>query len=361
MNKKFSSFLLVPFFVLLLNSCNPNIGSLLSPFQQEPKQKVSAEINPFQTSLATPEQLLMRQQELEKIKNKNVYAGPLSIKIDTGRMEQKNKNAGRIIDVSTLLATQKPSFTIQAIPDGPVVFQERFTKGKGNLEITRAFRVAETSQRYTVHVQKISQKHDNNIQLNINGTDWILEKDFPRHALEIQRDSLLLNTNNSLKIRLKGDTGAAVVVTIVEGGQAGTILKRQKKLGLPGETHETHLRQNDINIFDPNDPESLGGLTPYEGIETITAGSKTYEFSELALNGISVQIENARILMVFKDEQSKQNFLAAYNAEIEQEEYGASLVKFDLSQAPVENLNELDLLQWLSVRDRSSIIQHIPR
>ena len=327
----------------ILASCTGSSPPLLSGFPLSAgRGQTQAHNHSSQNFLQqgfSQERIRKRQAELAQFRQKPAYLGPISVKIDTGRISEQ-KRSGKVVDLSGYVAERAADFSVQAVPDGPVVFQEQFTKRQDTFEVTRAFSVANLSSRYTLHVERLNQG-EGSVEVNVNGTDWILEKDFSGQVTEVQRDALLLNSNNSLRVRLKGNPGLSVKVTLVEGGQAGTILRRQGKLGMPGETHQTHLKQNDVNIFDPNDPNSLGGLTPFAGVEQIETNQKVYAFSELAINGVPIQIENARMLMVFRDEAKKQAFLEAWHAEVESEEYGMCLVKFDLSKAPLQNLDAL--------------------
>ena len=206
--------------------------------------------------------------------NSNIgpYDGPVSLKIDTGLISGQ---PGKVVDLNQILSPASNGFSIQSVPEGNIVFQETFTKEKGLLEEVREFNIQDTSKRYTLHVAK----HANNgkkgqLTVNINGTNWIKDRDFSRKDAEAEKNTLLLNANNSLRVRLKGEKGLAVTVTLVKAGEAGTMLRRRGKLGKPGETQATHVRRNDTNIFNPNIPDSLGGLEPYEGDQISEDDSK---------------------------------------------------------------------------------------
>ncbi|MGE3728697.1 MAG: S8 family serine peptidase, partial [Candidatus Sericytochromatia bacterium] len=122
----------------------------------------------------------------------------------------------------------------------------------------------DTNQRYTLHVQQVGKNNSGHqITVNINGTNYFKQESVKGKEAEI--NTLLLNANNSLRVRLQGKEGSSFIVSIVQGGEAGTLLRRQGRLGQPGENQATRVRRNDTNIFDPSDPDSLGGLMPYEG------------------------------------------------------------------------------------------------
>lgn len=190
---------------------------------------------------------------------KGPYHGPVTLTVDTGLILGK---VGKKVTIPSV--SDDPDFQIQALPAGNMMFQTSFTKALGQtLEQTRTISIADTSKRYTLHVQKDSLAGQ--VEVNINGTDWIKAQDFGLLGREAVNKTLLLQANNTLRIRIQGLLRSQVTVTLVEGGEAGVVRKRQGKISSLNETQADRVRQNDTNIFDPNQPDSLGGLQPYEG------------------------------------------------------------------------------------------------
>ena len=194
--------------------------------------------------------------------SKGPYTGPLNLKINTGLIAG---TSGKMID----LLPQGQGFQTQALPQGPIVFSETLILSRKDQDFSRSFKIPDTSKRYLVHVakQEPQRGREGRVQVNLNGAWMIREKDFERGEEEFQTTGLLLNANNALKIRFKGKVGSRLTVTVVEAGEAGTILRRRGWEKDRDLTQADRIRNNDSNIFDPNDPDSLGGLEPYEGDE----------------------------------------------------------------------------------------------
>jgi subtilisin family serine protease len=194
--------------------------------------------------------------------SKGPYTGPLNLKINTGLIAG---TSGKMID----LLPQGQGFQTQALPQGSIVFSETLNLSRKDQDFSRSFKIPDTSKRYLVHVSKQEPQRgrEGRVQVNLNGAWVIREKDFERGEEEFQTTGLLLNANNALKIRFKGKVGSRLTVTVVETGEAGTILRRRGWEKDRDLTQADRIRNNDTNIFDPNDPDSLGGLEPYEGDE----------------------------------------------------------------------------------------------
>jgi len=194
--------------------------------------------------------------------SKGPYTGPLNLKINTGLIAG---TSGKMID----LLPQSQGFQTQALPQGPIVFSETLNLSRKDQDFSRSFKIPDTSKRYLVHIakQEPQRGREGRVQVNLNGAWVIREKDFERGEEEFQTTGLLLNANNVLKIRFKGKVGSRLTVTVVEAGEAGTILRRRGWEKDRDLTQADRIRNNDTNIFDPNDPDSLGGLEPYEGDE----------------------------------------------------------------------------------------------
>lgn len=254
-----------------LNNSAPNSQANQTALLSSPNQP--------KTSVSTPGNASFDSTALiERIKAKKPYTGKIEIKVNPGLF--KKESSPQTIQIENELNAS--GFQVQAVPAGPVVFQKEYLKGHSKLEETHTVPISDTSKRYTLHVQKSHPGLE--VQININGTNWIKEQDFKGKELEAQNESLLLNSNNSLRIRLEGKAGGMAKVTLVEGGQAGTLLRRNGKLRQFGETQATHVRRNDTNIFDPNDPNSLGGLTPYLGNIEFEHNGKKVSLSRSKIN-----------------------------------------------------------------------------
>ncbi|MBT9545331.1 MAG: S8 family serine peptidase [Candidatus Sericytochromatia bacterium] len=290
---------------------------------------------------ATKNQPFTEQSHVQKTP---AYTGPVSMRFDNALLSPSLASYGfkKTVPHKTQVFEQpsEQTFSIQALPNGPVVFSETFTKGRQEFEVLREIRVSDTQKRYTLHVQKWGDpRSDAQVVVNINGTNWVKEGDFKGQSQEFQQESLLLNAQNSLRVRLKGKQGSAVRITLVEGGQADTVLRRRGALRKPGETQATHVRRNDTNIFDPNDPTSLGGLVPYSQIPKSADGRSLPTF---ALNGgVPATYSGGEFQLKIKAPVQAnlnallQKYKGYVTGEISADEF---LVKLDLSQA---NLNAL--------------------
>lgn len=307
---------------LLFSACVPNLG-------------------PSQTAYTKNSDSGSAKSVQAQILQKPSYQGPVHLRINTGLLN--SDQAGQTVDLTERL---NQSFQIQNTHSGPMVFQERFTKGQQETEFTRSFSVSDTSQRFTLRLAEYSHHQSGWAELNVNGNDWITARDFAAHKSEIERTSLLLNAHNKIRIRLHGQPGYTVTISIFEGGEAGAVLRRQGRLGLPGETQTTHLRQNDTNIFDPNLPSSLGGLTPYEG----HLGN-----AELGITGVVVDhtdpiiFEAGTFLLQLNDPENTLLLLqSTYGAEVINDmkmpgypDLTTYYLKFDLSKSPIQDADTL--------------------
>lgn len=114
-----------------------------------------------------------RQQALwQQFQNKPAYIGPVKMAIHTDLLNPGQ--SGKHVDLTDKLDPQ--GFRTQSLPQGPLVFQETFTKGQGQYEVLRGIRITNTSVRYTLHVETKDKKADGQISVNINGTNWIKAK-----------------------------------------------------------------------------------------------------------------------------------------------------------------------------------------
>ncbi|PIQ23122.1 hypothetical protein COW64_25760, partial [bacterium (Candidatus Blackallbacteria) CG18_big_fil_WC_8_21_14_2_50_49_26] len=278
----------------------------------------------------------------QQFKNKPAYSGPLKIAIHTNLLNPGL--GGRQIDLTHQLDSQ--GFQIQSVPQGPLVFQETFTKGKGNYEVIRGFQLTNTSQRYTLHIEAKGKKTEGQISVNINGTDWIKPGEFKDQEAEI--NSLLLNANNSMRVRIQGKEGTSYTVSLIEGGEAGTVLRRRGNLHKEDENQAHHVSQNDTNIFNPNDPNSLGGVTPYQG--HLEGEDVPPSVTGVVIDGgLPLQFEAGTLILRLREPKVILPIL--------QSKYGATVIKkaeipghplftyyylqFDLSKSPVAQIAPL--------------------
>ena len=274
--------------LLVMMSCVlPNT----QPMNTQPSQKVQ----PTSQGKVSEEQRIEKLRE--RVKNKQAYTGSIQISVNPTLLEKANNSVAL-----HLIDEVDPNFNIQSLPEGKVIFQETFTKDKEPLVISRNFLIPDTSKRYTLHVVKHANNGENGqLNVNINGTNWIKERDFSKKIAEVERRTLLLNANNSLRVHLKGKKGLTATVSVIEGGEVGTILRRRGKLGRPGESQATHLRHNDTNIFNPNDSESLSGLEPYTGAVETPDGS---QITAVEINQTeTLEFESDTLIFEFQDAQ----------------------------------------------------------
>ena len=297
---------------------------------------------PNHVTVFSPEQPTSYSSLLEQYQNKPPYQGPVKLKVNTGLLDP---NSSQVLDLTAKLNPQN-SFSLQSLPTGNIVFQETFAKDKGMLEVVREFAIQDTSKRYTLHVAK----HANNgkkgqLTVNINGTNWIRERDFSKKDVEAEQTTLLLNANNFLRVRLNGEKGFAVTVTLVEGGEAGTMLRRRGKLGKPGETQATHVRRNDTNIFNPNIPNSLGGLEPYDGhlpnhsgVTGVSVDGQTPVLFEAGT--LVLQLNNPETVLPLIEESYGVEVIKALEIP-NLPDLTTYYLRFDLARSPVERAEEL--------------------
>jgi len=254
------------------------------------------------------------------------------------------QGTGKVVEIKS-----QDNFKIQAVPQGPVVFSETLQINRPNQDFTRLFKVPNTGKRYIVHVakQEPQRGRDSRVQVNLNGAWVIREKDFERGEEEFQTAGLLLNANNSLKIRFKGKTGSHLTLTVVEAGEAGTLLRRRGWERDKDLTQADRVRNNDTNIFDPNEPDSLGGLQPYEGDELLNPDDP-----ESPKLGVSMANDSQATIFVGEFyaslaepiEENLQHLLANYPIEITESYFSSdpthTTFKVKLNQANLNNLAE---------------------
>ena len=286
---------------------------------------------------------------LEKYHNKKDYNGDIDLKINTGLLNPNNKDK-KVFSVASY------GFDIKNVPTGNIVFQESYTmESNRSFEIVKQFRINDTSKRYTLYVKRGNDKDKNDKvtgNVNINSYDWFKNKDF-RCNDEATEESILLNSNNQISIKLQGKKKSIFTVMIIEGGTAGYVRKRENPLG-NHETNEKHLKANDFNIFDPNDPKSMENLKPYNGDIKI---NETMSSSSFNINGKNNLVFESEIIMLkFKDDSSANIFKNLYNATIVDHFDDTYAFKLDLSKSPVNNMaNILKKFSNASVENIESI------
>ena len=279
---------------------------------------------------------------------KGPYTGPVSLKINTGLMKN---STGKVVDLSP----SQEGFKTQAVPQGSVVFAESIQITRPNQDLTRQFKVPDTGKRYIVHVakQEPQRGQEGRVQINLNGAWVIREKDFERGEEEFQTTGLLLNANNSLQIRFKGKTGSRLTLTVVEAGEAGTILRRRGWERDKDLTQADRVRNNDTNFFDPNDPASLGGLLPYEG-DQVTQNNPNQGIGETEANGSRSQIFTGEIWVALQEPRAEklQELLQRYPVElISEDEYSGVGIAFLRLKPDEISLNSLaENVQTLNTR-----------
>jgi len=285
-------------------------------------------------SLSQPNQRAFNQ-------HKGPYTGPVSIKINTGLMQQ---STGKVVEIKS-----QGNFKIQAVPQGPVIFSETLQIQHPNQDFTRLFKVPNTGKRYIVHVAKQEPQpgRDSRVQVNLNGAWVIREKDFERGEEEFQTTGLLLNANNSLKIRFKGKTGSRLTLTVVEAGEAGTLLRRRGWEKDKDLTQADRVSNNDTNIFYPNQPDSLGGLQPYEGDELLnTDNPNSSQIGVSTANGSAATIFVGEFYITLAEpvEENLQYLLANYPLELGHRYtlggYTEVIFKIKMAQASLQSLPE---------------------
>jgi subtilisin family serine protease len=241
------------------------------------------------------------------------YTGPVELKIDTSiaeRLGVKTEKKEVILE-----SEEEKTFSINSVPSGNIVFQETFKIEHKERLFTRNFTINDTSKRYTIHLQRKSPC-DAVARVNINGMNWILPSDFKRRTqLEVSKSSLLLNNSNSLQIRLKGNPKDEITLSIVEGGEVGTVKRRLGKLSNT-KTNEERLLANDTNIFYPNNEDSLGDLKAFDGEKEIVEGNNSYRIGLTDVNDGTSKFRIGEVSATVREpvEENLQTLLSRYNA-----------------------------------------------
>ncbi|PKL77454.1 MAG: hypothetical protein CVV27_05385 [Candidatus Melainabacteria bacterium HGW-Melainabacteria-1] len=236
-------------------------------------------------------QNLPAEQPAARSQANGPYHGLVNLKIDTGLASGK---PGKVVDLSTLEARD---FSIQANQYSAPLFEETL-KAKGHpTEVTRTFHVSDTSQRYTLQVDRGTPA--TGIEVNLNGTTWIRPQSFGGAKRQAQVTTLLLQASNAIRIRTWGH--GSVTVRVVSGGSAGTVFRRRGKQDDRILTQEERLRRNDVNIFDPANPDSLGGLLPYEGDAVLEIGGGEIPIGVSKADGTTAKILVGELKLLIKE------------------------------------------------------------
>jgi len=219
------------------------------------------------------------------------YTGPVQVSFDTSLVSPVLASYGyhKSQPAQTLVFPAATDFKIQALPEGPVVFQETFTQGTEPLELSRSFQVTDTSKVYTLHLQNgdaTGQHPVAEATVKLNGHRWIGPSDFAAEPLELEKTDILLEANTSLSLQLAGEPEAQLTLTVVEAGAAGTIRRLNAHNTAPAAGQAT---------FDPDDPDSLGALEPFVQIPVSEDGRSLPTFS---LNGgVPATISGGELLL----------------------------------------------------------------
>ncbi|MEK7433794.1 MAG: S8 family serine peptidase [Cyanobacteriota bacterium] len=308
--------------VLLLFSCNiKNINSSTNYSNLENKNINNAQ---YKKSIFEAFQ--------NKYKNKPKYNGDIDIKINTGLLNQNN-NDKKVFSVASY------NFDIKNVPQGNIIFQESYVMENNKLfELEKQFKINDTSKKYTLYIKRgdDNDKNDKVIgNININTSEILKNKDFKCND-EFIEESILLNSNNKMLIKLQGKKKSIFTIMIIEGSKSQYL--RKKNLLGNHETNEKHLKSNDINIFDPNDKNSISNLDVYSG--DIKNGNNIT--SSISVNDKdNLQFESGKILIKFKDISFLETFKTLYGAEIEEKLDDVYKMKLNLDKAPINNLDSL--------------------
>ncbi len=213
-----------------------------------------------QQNISNLQTAALKPQTRQNSKSKP-YTGPVSIKIDTDLIKQ---TSGRKVDLSQ---ARSDSFSIQALPEGSIVYQKEITlSNEQTFEMTEAFEVSDTSKRYSYHVAyQGNPTQPVTLSLNANG-NWLAEQlRLNPSQPELLKSGYLLPQKNSLLMRFQGQTNTQITVSVVESGAAGTLLKRRNWQYAHDLNQADRRLNNDTNLFFPDALVRLGGLEPYEG------------------------------------------------------------------------------------------------
>lgn len=174
----------------------------------------------------------------------------------------------------------------------------------------------------------------------MNGKELVSTENSSEQSQSVRVDSLILNKNNSLRILIEGSNNASITVSIVESDNNGTVLAHKGSLGLSDERQITHVQRGDINIFDPFDSDSLGGLKPFSGERVTNNGTV---FGAVSFNhGEKNEFQAGVLLIELKNsENSIENLLRIYDAEVIEAWGNRYLIKINPNKAPLENLGAL--------------------
>ncbi|MBT9548352.1 MAG: S8 family serine peptidase [Candidatus Sericytochromatia bacterium] len=281
----------------------------------------------------------MRQKALviaEKIKTKKPYTGPIGVHLNAGLLQPFSGKSAKTLDLTLKLNQDNALFEIKSLPTGPIVFQKTYEYGPRKLKELHTFALPDTNQRYTLYLES-PQGLSGDLEVNINGVDWIKAGDIKGQTREIKREGLLLNSQNALRVIANGKKGTQFTVSIIEGGEAGTLLRRRKLQ--PEENQASRVRNNDTNIFNPFASNSLGDLEAYNG-ESIQEDG--YKVTGLQVNGTDlVDFQSGTLILKFNLPEHKTAFEAEYGATVLEQNGEYFLMQLDLSKSPIEKIASL--------------------
>ncbi|MGE3728872.1 MAG: hypothetical protein AB7I41_25215, partial [Candidatus Sericytochromatia bacterium] len=281
----------------------------------------------------------MRQKALviaEKIKTNKPYTGPIGVHLNAGLLQPFSGKSAKTLDLTLKINQDNALFEIKSLPTGPIVFQKTYEYGPRKLKELHTFALPDTNQRYTLYLES-PHGLSGDLEVNINGVDWIKAGDIKGQTREIKREGLLLNSQNALRVIANGKKGTQFTVSIIEGGEAGTLLRRRKLQ--PEENQASRVRNNDTNIFNPFAPNSLGDLEAYNG-ESIQEDG--YKVTGLQVNGTDlVDFQSGTLILKFNLPEHKTAFEAEYGATVLEQNGEYFLMQLDLSKSPIEKIASL--------------------
>lgn len=241
------------------------------------------------------------------------YTGPVKINFDTGLTSPVLDSYGYRKSQPAKMQTfsTEDTFHVQAVPEGPVVFQETFNQGAEPLNIERTFPINDPQKKYTLHLQNgdaQGQSLASAVTIRINGYRWVQPADFANETpiTELEKTDLVLAEETTLQLQLEGLPDSQVTLTLVESGAAGVI--RRVPTQASASTGQT--------LFDPDNPNSLGTLEPFVQIPVSEDGRSLPTFS---LNdGVPATISAGELLLKVRPpvQQNLNQILQQYNGKV---------------------------------------------
>ncbi len=197
----------------------------------------------------------------------------------------------------------------------------------------------DTQQRYTLQLKVDTPLSDNvELEVLINGFPWLKSKDISSDKLVFAKEGILLESSNKIELKVKGDYRGGVQLSLIDAGSAGIIRNT-----LNPSTSYTGP------IFDPNNPLTLGALTPLPQIPKVKDGRVIPSVSLNGGVGSSFSAGEFQVRVKAPVEDNLQEILSKYAGSVtsilENDEFALFLdiSKADLKALP-ERLRELNAL-----------------